>query len=211
MGKSFKYSFLAFGIYILQWLIFLTCKKEYLGQKLDDTPFVILFWHGRLALMPFAFRYFEKKGKKAYVMISHHKDGDLIAKNIEFFKINTIRGSSSKGAISALREAFKVLDKKDDVVITPDGPRGPYHGIADGCIALAQKCKVKILLLNYEASAYWEFKSWDRMILPKPFSKIVYRISEPIEVENLDIDEAKKRIQINFDMMYQMDGFKNKE
>lgn len=208
MEKSFKIAFLTRLAFILQWLIFLSCFKSYRGEKLDEKPYVILFWHGKLALMPFAFRYFKFKNKKAYVMISHHKDGERIAKIIEFYGLKKIRGSTSKGSINALRFAFKVLDEKDDIVITPDGPRGPYHSISDGSVLLAKKKNVKIRLLNYEASRFWEFKSWDKMILPKPFSRIIYSLSEPLDVSNLDKEEAKKLIFDEFEKIYKMDSFK---
>lgn len=208
MGKSFKIAFLTRLVFILQWLIFLSCFKSYRGKKLDEKPYVILFWHGKLALMPFAFRYFKFKNKKAYVMISHHRDGEKIAKIIEFYGLKKVRGSTYKGATNALRAAFKVLDEKDDIVITPDGPRGPYHSISDGSVLLAKKKNVKIRLLNYEASRFWEFKSWDKMILPKPFSRIVYSLSEPLDISNLDKEEAKKLILNEFERIYKMDSFK---
>ena len=148
MGKSFKIIVLTHLIFILQWLIFLSCKKYYKGKKIDLKPNIILFWHGKLALMPFAFRYYKQKNKKAYVMISHHKDGEIIAKIIKLFGLNTVRGSTSKGASNALRSAFKVLNQNDDIVITPDGPRGPYHSISDGPVILAQKKNLKIRILN---------------------------------------------------------------
>lgn len=140
-------------------------------------------------------------------MISQHKDGEFIAKNIENFSINTIRGSTFKGAIDVIRQAFRVLEQGDDVAITPDGPRGPYHSISDGSVSIAQKKQVPILLLNYEASRFWRFKSWDKMILPKPFSTIKYRISKPINVCGLDKNEAKQKIQENFAIISQMDSF----
>lgn len=208
MGKSFKIAFLTRLVFILQWLIFLSCFKSYRGKKLDEKPYVILFWHGKLALMPFAFRYFKFKNKKVYVMISHHRDGEKIAKIIEFYGLKKVRGSTYKGATNALRAAFKVLDEKDDIVITPDGPRGPYHSISDGSVLLAKKKNVKIRLLNYEASRFWEFKSWDKMILPKPFSRIVYSLSEPLDISNLDKEEAKKLILNEFERIYKMDSFK---
>lgn len=208
MGKSFKIAFLTRLVFILQWLIFLSCFKSYRGKKLDEKPYVILFWHGKLALMPFAFRYFKFKNKKAYVMISHHRDGEKIAKIIEFYGLKKVRGSTYKGATNALRAAFKVLDEKDDIVITPDGPRGPYHSISDGSVLLAKKKNVKIRLLNYEASRFWEFKTWDKMILPKPFSRIVYSLSEPLDISNLDKEEAKKLILNEFERIYKMDSFK---
>lgn len=208
MGKSFKIAFLTRLVFILQWLIFLSCFKSYRGKKLDEKPYVILFWHGKLALMPFAFRYFKFKNKKAYVMISHHRDGEKIAKIIEFYGLKKVRGSTYKGATNALRAAFKVLDEKDDIVITPDGPRGPYHSISDGSVLLAKKKNVKIRLLNYEASRFWEFKTWDKMILPKPFSRIVYSLSEPLDISNLDKEEAKKLILNEFERIYKIDSFK---
>ncbi|TQR29362.1 GTP-binding protein [Campylobacter sp. MIT 99-7217] len=212
MEKWFKFSFVPFVIFLLQWLIFMTCRKKFIGEKTTNTPCVLLFWHGRLAFMPFIFRYMGYKalGKKAFVMISHHKDGEIIAKNIEFFNINTIRGSTYKGASAVIKEAFKVLDKNDDVVITPDGPRGPWHSVSDGSVMIAQKKGVGIMLLNYEASRYWEFKTWDKMILPKPFSTIVYRIS-PLSVKNLEKNEAKEMIKQKLEAIAQMDGFERFE
>ncbi|MCR6570422.1 lysophospholipid acyltransferase family protein [Campylobacter insulaenigrae] len=205
MVKSFKINCIAFGIFLLQWLIFLTCKKVYLGKNLSKNPCVILFWHGRLALMPFAYLKMGIKGKKAYVMISHHKDGEIIARNISFFGLNTLRGSTSKGALTVLKKSFRILDQGDDIIITPDGPRGPFHSISDGSVMIALKKRVSLFLLNYEASSYWEFKSWDKMILPKPFSKITYRLSEEIKIENLNLEEAKVLIKEKFDIISQID------
>ncbi|MBS4235723.1 lysophospholipid acyltransferase family protein [Campylobacter vulpis] len=208
MGKLFKKTLLIRFVFFLQWIIFLSCFKQYRGERVDDEPYVILFWHGRLALMPFAFKRFGKKSKRAFVMISHHNDGELIARLIHFYGLNVIRGSTFKGASGALRSAFKVLEQKDDIVITPDGPRGPRHSISDGAILIAQKKSVKIRILNYEASRFWEFKSWDKMLLPKPFSKIIYSLSEPFDVANLEKDEAKALIKKEFEKICKRDSFK---
>ncbi|MDL0107821.1 lysophospholipid acyltransferase family protein [Campylobacter felis] len=208
MGKLFKKTLFIRLVFFLQWLIFLSCFKRYHGKEVDDEPCVILFWHGRLALMPFAFRRFRKKGKRAFVMISHHRDGEFIAKLIHYYGLNVVRGSTFRGASTALRSAFKVLEQKDDIVITPDGPRGPRHSISDGAILIAQKKNVKIRILNYEASRFWEFKSWDKMLLPKPFSRVVYSLSEPFDVSNLEKDEAKVLIKKEFEKICQRDSFK---
>lgn len=194
-------------IWLAQWALFLSCRKIYEGHPLEK-PCVLLFFHGRLMLMPFVFRKFWYGKKRAFVMISQHEDGEIIAQNIENFSIDTIRGSTFKGAREAIRQAFRALDGGDDVVITPDGPRGPYRSISDGSVSIAQKKDVPILLLNYEASRCWEFKSWDKMILPKPFSTIKYRISAPISVKNLEKNEAKAKIQENFAIISKLDSFK---
>ena len=208
MGKSFKIYCITYIVFILQWLIFLSCKKKYKGGKIDHKPYVILFWHGKLALMPFAFKHYRQKDKKAYVIISYHKDGEQIAKIIKLFSLNAVRGSTSKGASTALRAAFKVLEQNDDIILTPDGPKGPYHSISDGSIVLAQKKGLKIRILNYEASRFWEFKSWDKMILPKPFSKITYSLSEPLDILSLDKEKAKEFLMEQFDKISLADQFK---
>lgn len=208
MGKLFKEFFLTRIIFLLQWFIFLTCSKEYKGKKVDEKPCVILFWHGRLALMPFAFRHFRFKNKRAYVMISLHKDGEKIARIISFYGLHSIRGSTFKGARTVLKSAFKVLDQNDDIVITPDGPRGPFHSISDGAILIAQKKNVKIRILNYETNRFWKFSSWDQMILPKPFSKIIYRLSDPLDISDLSKNQAKIFLKKEFEKIYNMDSFK---
>ena len=88
-----------FFIYILMWLIFLTCKKSYTPNFLPQNGCVVVFWHGRLSFMSFAYRrwWSSQNRKQGKVIISDHKDGELITRIIKFFGIGTIRGSSSKG------------------------------------------------------------------------------------------------------------------
>nr|MBP3724727.1 lysophospholipid acyltransferase family protein [Campylobacter sp.] len=199
MGRSFKDKFIIiiaeYLILFFMWLIFLTCKKKYIGQTIPKEPCVVLFWHGKLAMMPFVFKIWWKN-KAAKVIISDHKDGEIITRIISHFGIGSVRGSSSKNAARALATAFKEIKNGTDIAITPDGPRGPRHSISDGCVIIPQKTNSKIVILDYNASKFWQFKSWDKMILPKPFSTIYYKISEPFSIENLDLQTAK-------DLLYQ--------
>lgn len=128
-------------------------------------------------------------------MISDHKDGEIIARVISFFSIDAIRGSSSKGAVKALAQSFRELKSGIDVIITPDGPRGPYHSVADGAVVIAQKQNAPIQILNYEASKFWQLKSWDKMIIPKPFSKISYTLSPPFSVTDMALEAARGLIK----------------
>ena len=128
-------------------------------------------------------------------MISDHKDGEIIARVILFFGIGAIRGSSSKGAVKALAQSFRELKSGIDVIITPDGPRGPYHSVADGAVVIAQKQNAPIQILNYEASKFWQLKSWDKMIIPKPFSKISYTLSPPFSVTDMALEAARGLIK----------------
>ena len=186
-------------IYFFIWIIFLTCKKSFSKTNLTNEPCVVLFWHGRLALMSFAYVRWWRNGqnpqRRAKVIISDHKDGEIIARVISFFGIGAIRGSSSKGAVKALAQSFRELKSGIDVIITPDGPRGPYHSVADGAVVIAQKQNAPIQILNYEASKFWQLKSWDKMIIPKPFSEISYTLSPPFSVADMALENARELIK----------------
>ncbi|ALV25133.1 lysophospholipid acyltransferase family protein (DUF374 domain) [Campylobacter iguaniorum] len=196
MDKSFKlkdkiFIWLAeFIILLIMRIIYMTCKKEFIGKPVGQKACVVLFWHGKIAMLPFVFKKWWIN-KQAKVIISDHKDGQIVSGVSASFGIGTIRGSSSKGAVKALLQALKEIKSGTDVVITPDGPRGPRHSVSDGCVIIPQKTKSDLVILNYNASKFWQFKSWDGMILPKPFSKITYTISEPFSMQDMSMDEAK--------------------
>ena len=166
---------------------------------MTNEPCVVLFWHGKLALMSFAYVHWWRNGQKpqrrAKVIISDHKDGEIIARVISFFGIGAIRGSSSKGAVKALAQSFRELKSGTDVIITPDGPRGPYHSVADGAVVISQKQNAPIQILNYETSKFWQLKSWDKMIIPKPFSTINYTLSQPFSIAGLEFESARNLIK----------------
>lgn len=202
MGRLFKSKFankiIENLLVFLMRLIYLSCKKEFITNTLPNKPVVILFWHEKLAFMPFIFTKCWN-GREANVIISDHKDGQMITDIIAHFGIGSIRGSSSKGALRAFLLAIKSINNGTDVAITPDGPRGPRHSISDGSVTIAQKTGVNMVILSYKASKFWEFNSWDKMILPKPFSKITYYISDSFSLDGLEINEAKALIAKKFD------------
>ena len=91
--------------------------------------------------------------------------------------------------------AIKELKSGSDLGITPDGPKGPRHEVADGIIIMAQKAKVKIVVVEIKPSSYWQLKSWDKFVIPKPFGLISYYISDMIDVSEMDLADAKELIQ----------------
>lgn len=155
-----------------------------------NEPFVVAFWHGELLFQPFLFQKYVRKGK-AWVLISKHFDGEIISSVVRYFGIDVLRGSSSKGGIRALYHMIKKLENGEYVAITPDGPRGPYHSIADGVVLLAQKANVPVVVSRIFFSNAWEFKSWDKFKIPKPFSKVMFVIREPLMLESLELEVAK--------------------
>jgi lysophospholipid acyltransferase (LPLAT)-like uncharacterized protein len=176
-------------------LIYLTVKKRFhLPLNVPNGPFMVAFWHGKLLLAPFIYQKL-RKNVKIGVIISDHFDGEVIARTMGYFGFETIRGSSSKGGIKALKESFRRIGEGYDIAITPDGPRGPYQSIADGIVSITQKKEMMIVAFNYTSSAYWELKSWDRFMIPKPFSTMDFYASDPFSVMGLSKDEAKAKIK----------------
>jgi len=182
-------------LYILIRIIHLSVKKRFhLPSVVPNEPFMVAFWHGKLLLAPFIYQKL-RKNVKIGVIISDHFDGEMIAKTMGFFGFETIRGSSSKGGIKALKESFSRINSGYDIAITPDGPRGPYQSLADGIVSISQKKSLNIVAFNYKASAYWELKSWDKFMIPKPFSTVDFYASEPFSIAGLEKEEAKALIK----------------
>ncbi|XOB61841.1 lysophospholipid acyltransferase family protein [Campylobacterota bacterium DY0563] len=175
--------------------IYLTSKKVFHHPKIDlNEPFIVTFWHGELLMQPFNYKKIKPKGKVS-AMISEHKDGEAITRTVEYLGIDSIRGSSTRGGAKALIGAIKELKAGDDIAITPDGPKGPRHSVADGIVAISQKTNARILIFNCKPTKYWQFNSWDKFIVPKPFGKLEFFIQEPFDINSLDTNEAKELIK----------------
>ena len=175
--------------------IYLTVTKRFhLPSSVPDSPFMVAFWHGKLLLAPFIYKKLRKDAKIG-VIISDHFDGEVIAKTMGYFGFDTIRGSSSYGGVKVLKESFRRIGEGYDIAITPDGPRGPFESVADGIVSISQKKSLMIVAFNYKADRYWEIKSWDRFMIPKPFSTVDFYASEPFSIEGLEKEEAKRRIK----------------
>ena len=129
------------------------------------------------------------------VMISEHFDGELIARTIAHFGFASIRGSSKKGGAKVLIQALRMMQQGYDIAITPDGPRGPRHSVAPGIVVLAQKYNAYIVPFTYSASRYWQLRSWDRFIVPKPFSTLTFTIGEPFSVDGLELEAARSMVE----------------
>lgn len=196
MEKLFKNKLMVkfVGILLLSisWLIYVSCKKKIINEIKSPKPVIILFWHAKLIMFPFAFK--KWWNRKTSVLISNHKDGQVVINLVKKFGIGVIHGSSNNGAVKALAGALRNIKNGVDVAITPDGPRGPRHSVSNGPVIISQKTGADIVVVDYTASKFWQFNSWDKMILPKPFSTITYTISEPFNIKNMDLEEAKKFI-----------------
>lgn len=140
--------------------------------------YVIAIWHGEL----FACLH-RHRDQGIAVLISEHRDGELIAQVAEGIGYApSVRGSSTRGAARALLQLVRTLQEGRVVGITPDGPRGPRRRCAPGAVAAAQRARVPILPLRAVATSAWRFNSWDRFTIPKPFARVVLSYGTPYVV-----------------------------
>lgn len=176
--------------YLLMRFYWITSKKNFhIKGSISQDQSIVVCWHGELLMAHQAYRHFHKE-QLASCIVSKHFDGEIIANIMMYFSITPLRGSSSRGARQVLLEAFRALKKGNDLLVTPDGPRGPRHTVSDGAIALAHKGKAPVLTVNYIPKSYWQLKSWDKFVIPKPFSTIDFYL-ENVSLEGMDLDEAR--------------------
>lgn len=183
-------------LYILINILYLTCKKNYHfdKSKVSLVPTVFVFWHGELMMLIFGYKDY-RQTTAIDAIISEHSDGEIISRIIKLFRGGSIRGSSSRGAIKALKAAFTSLKLGRDLGITPDGPRGPRHSVAAGVVAIAQKTNTPIVTMNVKASRAWRLKSWDSFAIPKPFSRLDFYYSDPFYITDKSVESAKELIK----------------
>lgn len=118
------------------------------GQRI-----IIAFWHGRQLMMPLAYR-----GQLASILISQHRDGEIIARIIQCFGFQAIRGSSTRGGLRAIRQMVKAGRNGGDLVVTPDGPKGPACKVQSGVMYLAKVTGLPILPLTFACSKKKSFR-----------------------------------------------------
>jgi lysophospholipid acyltransferase (LPLAT)-like uncharacterized protein len=148
-------------------------------------PFILAFWHGRILMMPKSWR----PSVPIHMLISQHRDGQLIARTVSHFGIRTVAGSSTRGGSAALRAMLKALKGGQCVGITPDGPKGPRMRASDGIVNLAKLAGVPILPATFSCRKRRLLGSWDRFAVALPFSEGLFVWGEPIHVAR-DADEA---------------------
>ncbi|HEU0207904.1 MAG TPA: lysophospholipid acyltransferase family protein [Candidatus Udaeobacter sp.] len=148
-----------------------------LGKPVIEN-YIGALWHNRLLIFPLVLRRFFSQ-RRGTALISASRDGDLLADAIHRFGYEVVRGSSSRLGASAILQLTEVLASKRDVVITPDGPRGPVYDLGPGIVFLAQKSGAPVLPMNLEYSRCWRLGSWDRFIIPQPFSRVRVLIGRP--------------------------------
>lgn len=154
-------------------------------RRAKNLPVLFALWHGQM--LPLIWHH---RNEGVTVLVSEHKDGELIARLLNWMGYALIRGSTSRGAGRALLHIVRTLREGHDVAITPDGPRGPRHKFAPGAAVAANRANVPILPIAAHVDRFWQLKTWDGFIIPKPFAKITVAYGPLTDVKSATPREA---------------------
>ena len=156
-------------------------------------PVIYTVWHGQILLLPLVYG----RRHRIHALTSRSRDGEILSRFVQGFGIRVVRGSSSRGGARALLTLARVIrEEGDNVLIVPDGPRGPRHVAQNGAVLLARMTGVPMVPLAFGASPCRVLRSWDAFIVPHPFARAAIVFADPIAVPrdaDRDVMEAKRR------------------
>ncbi len=179
---------IVWGIKVYVFFLFLSCRiifsTNIQTEKLlsSSLPVFLIFWHGRTLLVP---RIMAKKYKRlGSAVVSKHRDGEYLSSFICSYGHKAIRGSSNRGATTALRGVLHALKQNSLVAITPDGPTGPKFKINGSVFNTAKQTNTPIVCLTYSSTNPIVLNTWDSHVIPLPFSTIYIKLSPPLSLHN---------------------------
>jgi lysophospholipid acyltransferase (LPLAT)-like uncharacterized protein len=151
---------------------------------------IVAFWHDRVVMMPIAYR-----GRGLCIMNSQHRDGEIATRALARWGIRSVRGSATRGGALGFMQLVNAFRDGYDLAVVPDGPRGPRHVAKAGVIHLARATGAPVFPVSYAATGRRRLRSWDRLLIPLPFSSILFVAGEPLAVPRHMADdeiEAKR-------------------
>jgi lysophospholipid acyltransferase (LPLAT)-like uncharacterized protein len=157
-------------------------------------PAIFLFWH---EYIPFLF--YLRGHCDIAMLLSRHQDAELLSRAARHMGFQTVRGSTNRGGVAALRELLRRSRRRMNLAITPDGPRGPRRRLAQGPIFLSAKLQIPLIAVGLGYDAPWRLTTWDRFALPKPGSRARAiaspRIQIPAEVDRGGMEHYRYQVQ----------------
>jgi lysophospholipid acyltransferase (LPLAT)-like uncharacterized protein len=167
------------------------------NPRTTPTRGIYLFWHEMMLLPAHAF-----SRSDVCVLVSQHRDGELISRILKMLGFSTVRGSTTRKGFSALRGLMRE-GKLNHLAITPDGPKGPRRIVQQGGIYLASRTGMPIYPTGLAFRSCWQANSWDRMALPKPGTRAVCIIGKPItippDISTDELEQQRQKIQVEMD------------
>lgn len=176
------------------WRITEVNAASYRGLRAAGRPFIFTLWHGHLLPLTWS-----RRGEGITVMISEHRDGEIIARIVEGWGYRTVRGSTSRGAARSLLGMVRELEAGKEFAITPDGPRGPAGVAQAGVLLASHRSGAPIVPMRADCQRAWHLGSWDRFLVPKPFARVTVTYGDPWVAPATDdgtADELGRRIGV---------------
>jgi lysophospholipid acyltransferase (LPLAT)-like uncharacterized protein len=165
-------------------------------KKLEEQrkPIILLAWHGRIFLVPYYFR-----GKWIVALVSPSRDGEIPAQIMKRWKYKIIRGSGSHSMLKSWKEMLRELRAGKELIIVPDGPKGPNRRFKLGAVRLASQTGAHLVPFTFSTDRKKILSSWDHFLMFHPFSRVVVMFGEPLQVEpQLDepaLETVRKRME----------------
>ncbi len=176
-------------------------EKSYRDLRRQGKPVIFLVWHGRIFIVPYFFR-----RRKIMPLISPSKDGEIAARIMSGWGYRILRGSGSHAILKVWTVMKRELRSGGEVIIVPDGPRGPDRKMKLGGLKLAQETGAVLVPFTFSTSRKKFLKSWDNFLMFYPFSRIVAIYGKPIHIDpGLKEDELEKERQRIEQLMIQLD------
>ncbi len=168
--------------------------EGYRALRREGKPVILLVWHGRIFLAPYFFR-----NRGIMPLVSPSRDGEIVSQIVLRWGYKVSRGSSSHSIVRAWFEMKRELEAGGEVIIVPDGPRGPARELKPGCLKLAQQTGAPLVPFTFAASRKKVFASWDRFLVFKPFARVLAVLGDPVAVDPSVRGEAleaeRKRVE----------------
>jgi lysophospholipid acyltransferase (LPLAT)-like uncharacterized protein len=175
---------LAFGALARSWRFEIQGAKHL--EAANRGPLVYALWHRQLLPLLWWHRH-----RHITLLISRHRDGEVVAGAAAGLGYGAVRGSSSRGGAEAFRQLLTALAAGHAVAVTPDGPRGPAGKVKRGVVRAARLAGAPILPVCAFVNRAWQLGSWDRMIVPRPFARVCIRYGPPrVPIESEDAECA---------------------
>ena len=207
MNKKIKITLTSFfGQWLFQ-LLFKLNKIEVKGEENlinlinSGRPIMVCVWHGRLV---FPSWYLRLKTTNVHAIASRHTDAEIMARILRRWGYGLIRGSTRKGGKAVVKKMADIFKNAGIIAVTNDGPKGPPRIAKAGSTGLALKYNVQIVTITGSATKFWQMKSWDRLMLPKPFGTINLIVSPPLDIsEKPDTTDEEVKLLSDFMNQYQ--------
>ena len=171
-------------------LLYSTLRVRHLHREIPEAlhgegeRYIMAFWHGALLMMVKGY-----VGERLTFLVSWHRDGEIVSRVMEYFGMVPTRGSTTHGGLKALQQLLKRSKEGYDIAFTPDGPKGPARKVKPGVVQAARMTGLPIIPVSYGASRKHTLRSWDKMNIPKLFSRLVFTYGKPISVKRKSTKE----------------------